>query len=561
MHKIIRLSSLLFCLALFSHCNRYRFQHPNNMDRGNNTHQNLSDFIYTIPCEDSNSTESTSRGNNPHQLLSDLIYTFHLEDNCYNQLMVLGVKLLGNFSLPFLGDSINRLAHLECMLYSHSNKIDNKEELRITLEIVMRKKTYLPNLFFENEELKKIILLNFYRQYLFEKKDIKSLDKLFEENSFLVNFPTFNGEHPISYTLRDPGNKELRDYLLNHKNTQFDYSFYGIRRDSFTTLLLKRNYISLRDHRKYGCNESCYKSPQFNNNISWAEDCYKERQLIINYPNLLLEYPILNPSLRGMFNLSSPLLSIFIKLNDLAYSKANWDTLIRILLSQADKNVFNDIFEGLLRVQKNTESLITSNETLSHSNPGRFNFLIGEVLNQFYKHNKETKRKKAILQNVLRKKGHNKKIISLVKQYAGPRKFKLDPKRVLKFRDKLFLSLFSSRKCQLLLTANTICACCKKSEKELAKSSPNSEIELLRCSKCKCAYYCSKKCQRKDFKHHKKECISIEEIRKLRKNKQICQNCLILNKKDYVDCESCSTPSDFKVVVPTHRYKEILYFH
>ena len=35
----------------------------------------------------------------------------------------------------------------------------------------------------------------------------------------------------------------------------------------------------------------------------------------------------------------------------------------------------------------------------------------------------------------------------------------------------------------------------------------NHIIELYKCSRCMCVYYCSIRCQRKDYKQHKPQCV------------------------------------------------------
>lgn len=54
------------------------------------------------------------------------------------------------------------------------------------------------------------------------------------------------------------------------------------------------------------------------------------------------------------------------------------------------------------------------------------------------------------------------------------------------------------------------CNYCHKKESE----KDGKEIKLKRCSRCKKVYYCSKECQKEDWKTHKKECDKvIAEIR------------------------------------------------
>ena len=52
-----------------------------------------------------------------------------------------------------------------------------------------------------------------------------------------------------------------------------------------------------------------------------------------------------------------------------------------------------------------------------------------------------------------------------------------------------------------------MCSTCKKSESEVGTT-------LLTCSRCKRVYYCSKTCQKNDWKRHRKEC-AIKKSRKL----------------------------------------------
>ena len=48
---------------------------------------------------------------------------------------------------------------------------------------------------------------------------------------------------------------------------------------------------------------------------------------------------------------------------------------------------------------------------------------------------------------------------------------------------------------RLLDKNNDVCHKCHK-----------KEIKLQKCAKCKCAMYCSRKCQKDHWKHHKKQC-------------------------------------------------------
>ena len=50
----------------------------------------------------------------------------------------------------------------------------------------------------------------------------------------------------------------------------------------------------------------------------------------------------------------------------------------------------------------------------------------------------------------------------------------------------------------------------------------NENIELFKCGSCKCVYYCSKKCQKLDWKLHKEDCNFFNERTECKKSKKVC---------------------------------------
>jgi len=50
----------------------------------------------------------------------------------------------------------------------------------------------------------------------------------------------------------------------------------------------------------------------------------------------------------------------------------------------------------------------------------------------------------------------------------------------------------------------------------------NENIELFKCAGCKCVYYCSKNCQKLDWKEHKEHCKAFNERTECKKSKKIC---------------------------------------
>jgi len=48
----------------------------------------------------------------------------------------------------------------------------------------------------------------------------------------------------------------------------------------------------------------------------------------------------------------------------------------------------------------------------------------------------------------------------------------------------------------------------------------NENIELFKCASCKCVYYCSKKCQKQDWKEHKEHCKTFNERTECKKSKK-----------------------------------------
>lgn len=84
----------------------------------------------------------------------------------------------------------------------------------------------------------------------------------------------------------------------------------------------------------------------------------------------------------------------------------------------------------------------------------------------------------------------------------------------------------------------------------------NSEGALLRCSKCKCSYYCSSTCQRNDWKKHKIQCAGIQKT--IADYDKINQKLDIFAAKyqdaSFATCSICYEPMEGlqKVQLPCH---------
>lgn len=100
-------------------------------------------------------------------------------------------------------------------------------------------------------------------------------------------------------------------------------------------------------------------------------------------------------------------------------------------------------------------------------------------------------------------------------QKMHPQPSDIPPSLVLKSLDKNNRSLFTStshKPWSTVLQCEPICTAVSLANRHKYCSNCLMEREVSRCGQCRVPYYCSKECQREDWKGHKMECAGLKGL-------------------------------------------------